>query len=123
MALSAIDQEQVDRLYNLLHRAEQEKDQDTAAALRWAIFQLEQQGREKQTGDLVFRLAFTPAEEINSIMNTGAFNEIVKGYLVTTLQAKGTDHGDILEAVDTLDTIFDDTDAAQARAAYKKIYN
>lgn len=36
--LSELDQKQVDRLYQLLER---EKDQDTAAALRWAIFTLE----------------------------------------------------------------------------------
>lgn len=36
--LSALDQKQVDRLYQLLER---EKDQGIAAALRWAIFTLE----------------------------------------------------------------------------------
>lgn len=121
MVLSAIDQEQVDRLYDLLHRAERENDQDTAASLRWAIFQLEQQGREKQTGDLVFRLAFTPEAEINSIMDTGMFNEIVKGYLVTALQTTGADHDNIRKVVNTLDAIFDDTDAAQARKAYREM--
>lgn len=38
MMLSKLDQKQVDRLYTLLER---EKDPDTAAALRWAIFTLE----------------------------------------------------------------------------------
>ena len=75
--MSEIDKQQIDRLYELMER--EKGDQDMTAALRWAIFQLEQMGREKQAGDLVFRLAFTPEPEINSIMDTGAFNEIIKG--------------------------------------------
>ena len=31
----------IEQLYKLLERAEKEKDTSTAAALRWAIFQLE----------------------------------------------------------------------------------
>lgn len=31
----------IDRLYELLERAEKEKDVESAAALRWAIFTLE----------------------------------------------------------------------------------
>lgn len=31
----------IERLYNMLDRAEREKDTETAAALRWAIFELE----------------------------------------------------------------------------------
>ena len=58
--LSEIDKQQIDRLYALMER--EKGDQDMAAALRWAIFQLEQMGREKQTGDLVFRLAFDRGE-------------------------------------------------------------
>lgn len=32
----------IEKLYGLLERAEKEKDAETAAALRWAIFTLEQ---------------------------------------------------------------------------------
>ena len=118
--MSDLDQKQIDRLYALLHEKEQ-SDPDTAASLRWAIFQLEQKGREKQTGDLVFRLAFTPEPEINGIMDTGMFNEIVKGYLVIAMQATGAETDSIRQAVDTLDGIFDDTDAAAARKAYREL--
>ena len=31
----------IERLYTLLERAEREKDSETASALRWAIFELE----------------------------------------------------------------------------------
>lgn len=117
--LSEIDKQQIDRLYELMER--EKGDQDMTAALRWAIFQLEQMGREKQTGDLVFRLAFTPEPEINSIMDTGAFNEIIKGYLVTAMQATGAEHDSIQAATDALDAIFDDTDAATARKAYREL--
>lgn len=117
--LSKIDEQQIDHLYVLLRKAEKE-DQDTAAALRWAILQLEQQNRH-QTGDLVFRLAFTPEPEINSIMDTGAFNEIVKGYTVLAMQTTGATYDSIQTAVDALDEIFDDTDAEAARKAYRGI--
>lgn len=36
-----MDEKKIDKLYKLLYRAEQEKDIEAAAALRWAIFQLE----------------------------------------------------------------------------------
>ena len=118
--MSEIDKQQIDRLYELMER--EKSDPDTAAALRWAIFQLEQQGREKQTGDLVFRLAFTPEPEINSIMDTGAFNEIIKGYAVLAMQATGSmTHGAVQDVVQEMDSIFDDTDAAAARKAYREL--
>lgn len=117
--MNGIDKKHIDRLYALLKEKEQ-SDPD-AAALRWAIFNLEQKGREKQTGDLVFRLAFTPEPEINSIMDTGMFNEIVKGYLVIAMQTTGAETGSIRQAVDALDAIFDDTDAAAARKAYREL--
>lgn len=34
-------EKKIDRLYELLERAEKEHDAEAAAALRWAIFQLE----------------------------------------------------------------------------------
>ena len=37
--MSSLDEKRLDRLYKLLER---ERDPDTAAALRWAIFVLEQ---------------------------------------------------------------------------------
>lgn len=36
-----LEQKRIDRLYDLLHQLER-KDPDTAAVLRWAIFELEQ---------------------------------------------------------------------------------
>ena len=36
-----MDEKKIDRLYELLERAEKERDFESAAALRWAIFQLE----------------------------------------------------------------------------------
>lgn len=118
--MSDLDKKQLDRLYNLLHEKEQ-SDPDVAAVLRWAIFQLEQKGSEKQTGDLVFRLAFTPEPEINEIMDSGAFNEIVKGYVVVAMQGAKIERDEILDAIDALEDAFDDTDAAAARSAYKEI--
>lgn len=39
-----MEKKHIERLYPLLERAEHEKDMDTAAALRWAILQLENAG-------------------------------------------------------------------------------
>mgnify|MGYP004488935151 CR=1 FL=1 len=36
-----MDEEKIEKLYELLERAELEEDEDAAAALRWAIFNLE----------------------------------------------------------------------------------
>lgn len=36
-----MDKKRIEHLYRLLERAEREHDAETAAALRWAIFQLE----------------------------------------------------------------------------------
>lgn len=36
-----MDEKYMDKLYELLERAEKEKDQEAVSALRWAIFSLE----------------------------------------------------------------------------------
>ena len=36
-----MEEKKIGKLYELLERAEREQDTETAAALRWAIFQLE----------------------------------------------------------------------------------
>ena len=36
-----MEEKKIERLYELLDRAERERDAETAAALRWAIFKLE----------------------------------------------------------------------------------
>lgn len=39
--VTMMKEKNLERLYNLLERADREKDTETAAALRWAIFELE----------------------------------------------------------------------------------
>ena len=39
--VARMKEKNIERLYNLLERAEREKDTEAAAALRWAIFELE----------------------------------------------------------------------------------
>ena len=36
-----MEEKKIEKLYELLERAERERDAETAADLRWAIFQLE----------------------------------------------------------------------------------
>ncbi len=38
-----IEKKHIERLYKLLEKAEKRKDTETAATLKWAIFNLEQQ--------------------------------------------------------------------------------
>ncbi len=40
-----MEQKKIDRLYELLERAEKEHDADAVAALKWAIYTLERMGR------------------------------------------------------------------------------
>ncbi len=40
----SLEEKRIDRLYDLLHQIER-KDPDTAAVLRWAIFELERMQR------------------------------------------------------------------------------
>lgn len=37
----AMEERKIEKLYELLERAEREKDTEVVAALRWAIYQLE----------------------------------------------------------------------------------
>lgn len=37
-----MDEKKIEKLYELLERAEKEKDAEAVAALRWAIFNLEE---------------------------------------------------------------------------------
>ena len=62
-----------------------------------------------------------PERERDSIIDTGAFNEVIKGYLVIALQDAGKPRSDILDALDALEAAFNTTDAGQARQAYKKL--
>ena len=41
--------------------------------------------------------------------------------MVTAMQATGAEHDSIQAATDALDAIFDDTDAATARKAYREL--
>ena len=43
--MSSLDSKRLEHLYRLLERMEREKDIDATAALRWAIFTLEQRLR------------------------------------------------------------------------------
>lgn len=39
--VTRMEEKNIERLYKLLERAEREKDTETTAAIRWAIFELE----------------------------------------------------------------------------------
>lgn len=118
--LGEIEKKRIGRLYDLLQKIEKE-DFDTVAALRWAIFTLEQ-GDWQDTGtDIFFRLAFMPEQSINNIMNSGAFNEIVKGYLVAAMQDMGFERTSIIKTAITLDGIFEEMDAKAARKVYREL--
>lgn len=112
------DEKKLDRLYTLLER---EQDTETAAALRWAIFQLEREPERelKAQADLLVAYAMKPQRERDGIIDTGAFNSIIAGYTVIALQDAGKPRKDIREALDALERALEDTDAEQARRAYE----
>lgn len=120
VVLSKIDKKKLDRLYGLLREAEK-GDLDTAAALRWAIFTLEQADRQDKDDDF-FRLVLMPEQTLNSIIDSGAFNEVIKGYLVAAMQTMDFDCTSIQKTVNTLDYIFDEVDADAARKSYRKLW-
>lgn len=72
-------------------------------------------------GDYFTHLIGKPEPELNEIIDTGLFNEIIKGYLVIALQGTGKERDEIIEALDALEAAFDNTDAEQARRAYREI--
>lgn len=126
--MSKLDGKRIDHLYRLLQEKEK-SDLDAAASLRWAIFTLEQMNRDKskqqnelaQKTALLAQYSMKPEQEINDIMDTGAFNEIVKGYLVMAMQATGSSHEEIQQTLSALEYAFDDADADKARQAYQKL--
>lgn len=46
-----MDQKNIDRLYKMLTDAEKRRDKNATAALKWAIFSLEEFTRKKYTGE------------------------------------------------------------------------
>ena len=66
------------------------------------------------------KYAGLPKTELDSIFNTGCFNEITLGYLTLTLQAMGMQSGTVLAAQKAMNSIFDKYNSAAARKAYKE---
>lgn len=71
--------------------------------------------------DLFFTLMGKPEHELNEIIDTGAFNEIIRGYLVIALQDTGKQPADIAKALEALEAAFDQADAEEARLAFRAI--
>ena len=118
--MSDLDKKHIDRLYTLLKEKEQ-SDPDVAASLRWAVFTLETRQQPPESLPPIIRYAAMPESEINGIIDTGVFNEIIKGYVVVAMRDAGQDDDKILDATNALDAAFDTTDAAAAREAYREL--
>lgn len=73
--------------------------------------------------DLFIDFISKPEPELNEMIDTGAFNEIIKGYLVVALRNTGAQRGDIMESLTALEAAFDTTDAEQARRAYRELFS
>lgn len=95
----ADDQDEGDRPVTLPEDTDRSKTQDSAVLLKYAGM---------------------PESELNSIFNTGCFNEITLGYLTLTLQAMGMQSGTVLAAQKAMNSIFDKYNSAAARKAYKE---
>lgn len=68
-----MEEKRIERLYELLERAEKEKDSESVSALRWAIFTLEQTAGMPQESEKYLKDEFT-AEKITF--------ENMSGYMV-----------------------------------------
>lgn len=71
--------------------------------------------------DQLISLMQKSESELNEIVDTGMFNEVIKGYLVLALQETTKTYEEIMGALIALDHVFDDVDAAQARKAYREL--
>ena len=69
----------------------------------------------------LLRYAAMPSDELDSIFNTGCFNEIALGYLTLTLQAMGMPSDTVLAAQKTMNNIFVQRDSAAARKVFTEI--
>lgn len=59
-------------------------------------------------------------EEWNELCDFGCFNEAISGYLILAMQDAEIDREEIRKALGSLRVIFDETTAAEARAAWRK---
>ena len=69
---------------------------------------------------LLHKMITTSEEELNAMVDTGMFNNIIAGYLVTTLKSLDYKTEDIQAVARELHRIFDEMDASAAR---KELYN
>lgn len=76
--------------------------------------------KKAQDAAKTLKYAGLPKTELDSIFNTGCFNEITLGYLTLTLQAMGLQSGTVLAAQKAMNSIFDKYNSAAARKAYKE---
>ena len=76
--------------------------------------------RKAQDAANTLKYAGLPKTELDSIFNTGCFNEIALGYLTLTLQAMGMQSGTVLAAQKAMNSILDKYNSAAARKAYKE---
>ena len=80
-----MEENKIESLYKLLERAERERDTETAAALRWAIFQLESRQAEQIR---LFRLLFFLAWVI---MEISVLLQFWENYSATSAPIYGKD--------------------------------
>ena len=78
-----MEKKKIEKLYKLLERAEKERDTETAAALRWAIFQLESRQAEQIR---LFRLQLCP---MWFIMNISVLLQFWENYSATSAPIYG----------------------------------
>lgn len=58
-------------------------------------------------------------EEINEMFNSGMFNEIVRDYMVVTLNNCNIEHDKVVECVGELEKVLDEKTAGEVREIYK----
>lgn len=87
---------------------------------KWSDLTAEEQQQIKLAQEAMEQAARMPEEERQGLFDTGIFNGIVRGYLITTLQRGGFSDDTISECLTDLDDVFDTTSAAEAMAAWNR---
>lgn len=58
-------------------------------------------------------------EDIENMVNTGFFNEIIQGYAIGAMERAGLSNEEQKKVIGSFSSVFDDVKAGEARSKYK----
>lgn len=69
--------------------------------------------------DLALSMYSHSKKELDAMFDSGVFNELVKGYMVMTLDKNDVERNLVMEHLKCLDMIFSEVSASEIREFYK----